>query len=107
MAIDLDNNFRFYIPGETLLPHVDRLRFQLCPDPVNNFQEFRRAAIQLEYLPYSLGAASYAVFALTRSHRDVVGIKAQAGQPGSINELNEEERNLLGYHVDSFLDAGR
>jgi hypothetical protein len=107
MTKDVGQNFRIYIPGETLLPHVGRLRFQLCPDPVNNFREFRRVALQLEYLLYSLGAASHAVFALTRTQRDVVERKARAEQPGSINELNEEERNLLGYQVDAFLDAAR
>jgi hypothetical protein len=107
MTKDLSQNFRIYIPGEALLPHMGRLRFQLCPDPVNNFQEFRRVALRLEYLPYSLGAASHAVFALTRTQRDVVERKAQTQQPGSINELTEEERNLLGYHVDAFLDAAR
>ena len=100
----------FYIPGERLLPQVARLRFQLCPHRLQDredFEGFRRVALQLEYLPYALGAASYAVFELARVQLAVVSAKASAEKPGSVSELNEGERNLLGYLLDSFLDAVR
>jgi len=88
----------FYISGETLLPQVARLRFQLCPNRFEgweDFEDFRRAALQLEYLPYAIGAASYAVFELARAQVAVVAAKASIEKPGSVCELNEEERNLL------------
>jgi len=97
----------FYIPGEMLLPQVSRLRFQLCPNVLQDWDGFRRAALQLDYLPYALGAASYAIFELARAQLTVVAAKAAVEKPRSVSEINERERNLLGYLLDSFIDAAR
>lgn len=103
-----------YVPGGLLLPQVPRLRYQLCADllknygeQAKNFEQLRRTTASLEILPYSLGAASLAIFDLARDQIAIVTAKAAAEKPGTTSELSEAQRNLLGYRLDSFLDAAR
>ena len=103
-----------YVPGGSLLPQVPRLRYQFCADLLKNygklamnFEQLRRTTANLEILPYSLGAASLAIFDLARDQIAIVNAKAAVEKPGTISELSEAQRNLLGYRLDSFLDAAR
>lgn len=72
-----------------------------------NFEQLRRITAGLEILPYSLGAASLAIFDLARDQIAIVKAKAAVEKPGTTSELSEAQRNLLGYRLDSFLDAAR
>jgi len=103
-----------YVPSGSLLPQVPRLRYQFCADLLKNygelaknFEQLRRITASLEILPYCLGAASLAIFDLARDQIAIVNEKAVVEKPGTTSELNEAQRNLLGYRLDSFLDATR
>lgn len=103
-----------YVPGGSLLPQVPRLRYQFCANLLKNygelaknFEKLRRTTANLEILPYSLGAASLAIFDLARDQIAIVNEKAAVEKSGTTSELSEAQRNLLGYRLDSFLDAAR
>jgi len=96
-----------YVSGESLLPQVPRLRYQFCAGFLTNIDEFLRVNASLELLPYSLGAASLAMFDLARDQIAIVSAKAAVEKPGTISELRESQRNMLGYRLDAFLDAAR
>lgn len=96
-----------YVAGESLLPQVPRLRYQFCVDCLTNFNALWRVNATLEILPYSLGAASLAMFDLARDQIAIVSAKAVVGKPVTTSELSEPQRSILGYRLDSFLDAAR
>lgn len=116
----------YYLSGEALLPQVPFLRYQFFPhfskipigqdialaelaDGVKGFDlnDWRQLNVCLDLLPYSLGAASLAMFDLARDQAAIVEAKSEKGDRSSIAELQSAERNLLGNRLDSFLDAGR
>ncbi|MEK7727866.1 MAG: hypothetical protein AAB354_05590 [candidate division KSB1 bacterium] len=96
-----------YISGDVLLPQVTRLKYQYCSSLINNTGGFRRANAALEILPYSLGNAALAMFELTRDQIAIASAKASVESPNTISELQESQKNLLGYRLDAFLDAAR
>jgi hypothetical protein len=74
---------------------------------LTDFNELLRVNASLETLPYSLGAASLAVFDLARDQLAIVTAKAAVEKRGTVSELSEPHRNVLGYRLDAFLDAAR
>lgn len=118
----------YYLSGEMLLPQVPFLRSQFIRhfskfpvgqdvgpdqllDRIKGFDvnEWRQLNAYLDLLPYSLGAASLAIFDLYRDQAAIVAAKAKSEkrERASISELQPCQRNLLGNRLDYFLDAAR
>jgi hypothetical protein len=99
-----------FIPGDHLLPQVARLRGQLCIsllDQLDAQDALRKALLQLEFLPYALGATCFAVLELARTQSAAVAAIAAHEAPNSETALSEPERSQLCYQLDGFLDAAR
>jgi hypothetical protein len=95
-----------YWPGHHLVPFLDLLQFQLLPG-MEEFERHRRAVLDLEQLPYCLGAASYALLELVSTQDLVVRADLASPLPAGIHVLGPYERDRLAFLVDSVLEALR
>ena len=94
------------------IPHLallaSRIRQAAQRDDVESLQAVEAA---LELLPYTLSMAAYALLRLARSQRDVVkSVTARTTlQPRTITTilLDQAERDVMAFAIDSFLDASR
>ena len=96
-----------YWPGHWLVPQIDVLKAQLLP-PSGDFEKHQRLALQLEQLPYCLGATSYALCELITTQNVTVALDfASPGERADIHGLRPYERDRMGFLVDSTLEAAR
>lgn len=96
-----------YWPGHLLVPALDLLRSQLMPD-MSDTREYRRVELQLEQLPYCLGATSYALLELNQTAQATLQLSlATLPEGNGATVIRPYERERLGFLVDSVLEAAR
>lgn len=101
------NAIQQYWPGHWLVPSIPRLQFQLAP-PMEQSDEYSKVQLQLEQLPYCLGATSFALLELHRTTRVTVARLLPGGEPaGVIHVISPDLRDRLAFLVDSVLEAAR
>lgn len=94
-------------PGDDLVPLLQFARTQLLP-PMEDKSAFDHVSLQLEQLPYCLGALSYAYLEFVATlHATVIFDIAKTPSPSGIHVLRPEERDRVCFLIDSFLEAGR
>lgn len=98
---------RRYWPGHRLVPLLDRLQFQLLPDIQEN-ERRRRAILDLEQLPYCLGAVTYSLLELVSTQNITVTLDlANPGGQSGLHVLRPYERDRMAFLVDSVLESLR
>lgn len=97
-----------FISGDQLIPHLAHLRDQLTPTSKDEVCGLPALALQLDFLPYALGAACCAVsellYAQSRVTAEVLG---GVRRDSTFYVLSPEHRDCIAFRIDSFLDAAR
>lgn len=99
-----------YWPGHWLVPQIDVLRAQLMPltEDAADFEKHQRLELQLEQLPYCLGATSYALCELITTQNLTVTLDfASPGPRADFHVLRPYERDRMGFLIDSTIEAAR
>jgi hypothetical protein len=96
------------VPVAELLPLVPTLRHQLTDAFGPDDPKRTTTLLNLEMLPYSLGATQDALHRYLQIHADLAtSAVARMGAGVGLSVLSPAERDSLAYTVDSFLEAGR
>ena len=94
--------------GHTLLPHLKVLQHQLLSGLEEDDEKFRSTYFDLELLPYALGCTWHALSELARIQNAIISKYPPERITGVVfYGLPNEDRDLLSYMVDNFLDASR
>ena len=92
--------------GHQLLPHLKVLQHQYLSGLSDDDEKFRSAYFDLELLPYSLGGTWHALSELARIQNDLIAkYPREQLQGAAFLGLATDERDLLSFMVDNFLDA--
>lgn len=98
----------FFKHGDELLPHLSRLRDEFTRRETDDWEKAKSTVFQMEQLPYALGATCLAVSELIAVQRDIVQrILGTSGHPPGTQILLGEDRDLMGFKVDNFLESAR
>lgn len=98
---------QIYFPGHWLAPLLDQVVYQITP-PMEDFEKHRRATLELEQLPYCLGATCYSLLELvTTQNITVAHDLVRSQEAGGIHVLRPYERDRMGFLIDSVLEAAR
>lgn len=94
--------------GHILLPHLKLLQHQFLASTEEDDEKYRSAYFDLELLPYALGGTWYALAELARIQNEIISKYPPERLEGLVFfGLPNEDRDLLSYMVDNFLDAAR
>ena len=96
------------LSGHQLLPHLKTLQERYLKPHENDEECFRSTYFDLELLPYAMGATWHALSEFARIQREVVErVGPERPKDAVFYGLPAEQRDLLSYMFDNFLDAAR
>lgn len=92
---------------EALIPHLHKLRSVPYPTNPHDVDEDRikSVTIQMEMLPYSLGAMWYAIIQLARAQSQAINEGHPEGQHNRVFVFAPEARHMMSYYIDNFLES--
>ncbi len=88
---------------QTLIPHLAEVRLRIGEDLRVDPAKSRLDELYLEQLPYCLGAAHQSIERLLIASANL--LSEGELQPGSVHVPAPDSRDILGFAVDSFLEA--
>lgn len=89
----------------TLVPHLEELQIRLGADILKDSARSRVDALQLEQLPYCLGATFNALERILTAVAEVFA--SGTPHPGGIHIPPPDVRDILGFALDTFLESAR
>jgi hypothetical protein len=94
--------------GHALLPHLNVLQEHFLKPLTDNDERFCSTYFDLELLPYAMGATRYALSEFARLQREIVAeFSAERLEGLAFFGLSPDQRDLLSYMLDNFLDSAR